>query len=323
MKKFTFRSAMLTAILVTGSVSSSVSAFAEETTTFTPAELYVGGPAVGGTWGASNGKLMTKESGKPIFTITTYLDDSSSEGWKNQFKFFSSQSDERWEYGPVSGQPDWISDACNASVPIEGVHNIDHSHFFVNQKGTYELTVNLEDNTFSAKYCPDGIYAIGCVTGEYNWDADKGLALKKSETDPFVFTGELNLSSATDDQIIFRFITSNVTDQCLQIGPSGENEIAAGRVCAFKLQWGDPGCFVVKQPNYGTYNVTVDFKNQTFLAEAKGTTGIESLVSDNNELITVYSIDGRAVLVNAPVEALKNLPRGLYIAKGKKFIVNN
>lgn len=291
------------------------------TETHIPADMWIGGPAVGGAWGAGKGKLMIKESEAPIYTITTYLDDSSSESWKNQFKFFSSQTDERWEYGPVDGQAAWISDACNAPIPIEGVHNTDHSHFFVNQKGTYNLAVNLENHTLSAKYCPDALYAIGCVTGEYNWDADKSFKLTKSATDPFVFNGELNLSNAVADQIIFRFITSNVSDQCLQIGPSEESEIVSDKECPFKLQWGDPGCFVIKQANYGTYNVTVDFKNQIFTAVEKNSSGIESISNDDNATVTVYSIDGRAVMVNAPKDALNTLSRGIYIVNGRKIAI--
>lgn len=47
--------------------------------------------------------------------------------------------------------------------------------------------------------------------------------------------------------------------------------------------------------------------------------GIDSILGDENNCITVVSLDGKLLLDKAPVEKLRNLEKGIYIINGKKI----
>ncbi len=50
-------------------------------------------------------------------------------------------------------------------------------------------------------------------------------------------------------------------------------------------------------------------------------TGIFEIFADEDGNVTVFTIDGKAVLKNAPAESLRTLDKGLYIINGKKTLV--
>lgn len=49
--------------------------------------------------------------------------------------------------------------------------------------------------------------------------------------------------------------------------------------------------------------------------------GVEEIFADENGNVTVYTIEGRIVLDNAPAAAIRDLHKGLYIINGKKVIL--
>ena len=50
--------------------------------------------------------------------------------------------------------------------------------------------------------------------------------------------------------------------------------------------------------------------------------GIDEVVVDAEAPVTVYNLQGIAVRVNVPAtEALTDLPTGIYIVNGKKYLV--
>ncbi|MDE7153900.1 MAG: hypothetical protein K2O00_05595 [Muribaculaceae bacterium] len=50
-------------------------------------------------------------------------------------------------------------------------------------------------------------------------------------------------------------------------------------------------------------------------------TGVEEIFADENGNVTVYTIEGRIVLDNAPAAAIRDLHKGLYIINGQKVIL--
>ncbi|MDE6408988.1 MAG: hypothetical protein K2K81_01915 [Muribaculaceae bacterium] len=50
-------------------------------------------------------------------------------------------------------------------------------------------------------------------------------------------------------------------------------------------------------------------------------TGIASIFADENGNVTVFTLDGKAVLNNVPAEQLRELEKGVYIINGKKVVV--
>jgi hypothetical protein len=70
----------------------------------------------------------------------------------------------------------------------------------------------------------------------------------------------------------------------------------------------------------GYYDITIN-EDSKIVISAKTTTGVNTItnnfVTGNN---TVYNLQGVAILRNASAEQIANLPKGLYIMNGKKFV---
>jgi hypothetical protein len=70
----------------------------------------------------------------------------------------------------------------------------------------------------------------------------------------------------------------------------------------------------------GYYNITIN-EDSKIVISALATTGVNSIIANsvkgNN---TVYNLQGVAIIRNASAEQIANLPAGLYIVNGKKFV---
>ena len=58
--------------------------------------------------------------------------------------------------------------------------------------------------------------------------------------------------------------------------------------------------------------ITYDFDKQS---------GVDGIVFNGSDEVTVVTIDGRTVLVNAPAAAVRDLPAGIYIINGQKTLI--
>jgi hypothetical protein len=70
--------------------------------------------------------------------------------------------------------------------------------------------------------------------------------------------------------------------------------------------------------NDGYYDITINEDSKVVIS-AKSTTGVSSIVA-NTVNGTVYNLQGVAIIRNASAEQIANLPAGLYIVNGKKFV---
>ncbi|MDE6409833.1 MAG: hypothetical protein K2K81_06280, partial [Muribaculaceae bacterium] len=75
----------------------------------------------------------------------------------------------------------------------------------------------------------------------------------------------------------------------------------------------EDGCF--------TFTATGNARNNVVKVMQADESGVNSLTGDSNSNVTVYSIDGRRVLINAPASRLNELEKGVYIINGKKAVV--
>lgn len=75
-------------------------------------------------------------------------------------------------------------------------------------------------------------------------------------------------------------------------------------------------------PRFGMYGYNKT-RGQTIRPVQNLSTGIDGIINDNSlTTADVYTLSGRLVLKGANLkEAVKNLPRGIYVANGKKFMV--
>ena len=139
------------------------------------------------------------------------------------------------------------------------------------------------------------------VTGECNFSAY--LLISKSAT------GSTSMSKLTDKGVTGGEITILFDSENIEAVKT-KTVVNAQGVAA------NTAYYVCGVEGYG-FNVT----GSNIVVEAQ-TVGIDEVVVDAEAPVTVYNLQGIAVRVNVPAtDALTDLPTGIYIVNGKKYLV--
>ena len=188
-----------------------------------------------------------------------------------------------------------IANACNSAET--GVINVAKSSV-LNVNG---LTVS---DSKIAENSGDVYNAAGTVNvaGECNFSAY--LLISKSATSTTLTLSKLTDKGVTGGEITILFDSENIE------AVKTKTVVNAQGVAA------NTAYYVCGVEGYG-FNVT----GSTIVVEAQ-TVGIDEVVVDAEATVTVYNLQGIAVRVNVPAtDALTDLPTGIYIVNGKKYLV--
>lgn len=177
------------------------------------------------------------------------------------------------------------------------------------------------------------IYLVGNVNGN-NWDPQNAIEGTIDETNGSMFkwTGVV-----LDGERRFRFISQRADWNTLnangtQYYPSQETEYI-NNLSVFEDSWYPYQTGLQTDnawsPNLNlratrpeSYDIYFDAANKKVAIAWGLLTGVEDATVDNETLVNVYNLQGVAVRTNVSIsDAYAELPAGIYIADGRKFIV--
>ena len=110
-----------------------------------------------------------------------------------------------------------------------------------------------------------------------------------------------------------------------EYGYSGQGFYASGTAFPSEYGYGNKYnwyLYMDNDPRFGMYGYNKT-RGQTIRPVKELSTHIDGVINDNSAVsANIYTLDGRLVLKNAYLlEATKNLPKGIYVTNGKKFMV--
>lgn len=110
-----------------------------------------------------------------------------------------------------------------------------------------------------------------------------------------------------------------------EYGYSGQGFYASGTAFPSEYGYGNKYnwyLYMDTDPRFGMYGYNKT-RGQTIRPVKELSTHIDGVINDNSAVsANIYTLDGRLVLKNANLlEATKNLPKGIYVTNGKKFMV--
>ncbi|MGM9826141.1 MAG: hypothetical protein ACI3Z8_06860 [Paludibacteraceae bacterium] len=165
--------------------------------------------------------------------------------------------------------------------------------------------------------CPKEIYPIGdaCTWG---WTIDNAAPLTRKEgEDQVVYSGKLTLQAGKNEsgEVIatdLKFLCQQSFDK--HYGPA-ENGVAMDAVGEYDITLLSGTDNKWKNTLEGEYIVTLNVETRKLTVEKPGTTTLVNQTTAINDNI-VYDIMGRALGTS-----VENLPQGIYVRNGKKFVV--
>lgn len=281
--------------------------------------MYVIGNATG-SWDLKNAKQMNKIS-ECEFELTLYLKKTSD---NDGFKFLTDTTGWERVYAPNSDnwqiERNWKIEDLSYNVGSSS-HN-----FGVKADGWYTLHINTaveyidEEGKTKTKVVlstwPMEIYPVGSGC-EVGWDTSGKVAFKETAFASGVYQGLLELKK-TDGNAELKFLCQKEWGP--HFGPSdngvGKRDISGnGEVTNFALSDGtnDMKWWVLDEA-HGKKQITVNAAEGKLVIENAPATAIENTTLQNDNI--VYDIMGRALGTS-----LENLPQGIYVRNGKKFVV--
>lgn len=287
---------------------------ADSTFTLEPWQMYlIGAPAQVqgeiGTWDVKN-------TSTPL--STPYV---NAEGNTEAGKFYHEVLLDKWCYFAFS---DGILRYANNT----DAQNKDISSSDAGQQGTYEKQDNSWKFVDAASYvrvcidynnpkpyiwlewlAPKEVYPIGNAT-TYEWTPDNSVALTRVEgEEEMVYSGTLTLKAGELKFLCQKGFSTHYgpADAGAAINAVGEYDMVLYKNGSPDKKWSNT--------LVGDYVVTLNVETLKLTVEKPGTTTLveqTSVVSDN----IVYDIMGRALGTS-----VENLPQGIYVRNGKKFVV--
>ncbi len=187
--------------------------------------------------------------------------------------------------------------------------------FGVETAGMYTLIVNTSTRTLKVKKYPTALYPVGngCEVG---WNPSGVIEFPETGDDTGIYEGLLKLTM-TDGNAELKFLCQK--GYAAHFGPSdtgdGKRDIQGnGEVTNFTfVENGDQKWWVLEGA-YGMKKITVNAAEGKLVIENAPATAIENTTLQNDNI--VYDIMGRALGTS-----LENLPQGIYVRNGKKFVV--
>lgn len=187
--------------------------------------------------------------------------------------------------------------------------------FGVETPGMYTLIVNTTTMTLKVKKYPTAVYPVGngCEVG---WDASGVIEFPETGEDTGIYEGLLELT-IKDGNAELKFLCQK--GFAAHFGPQdtgdGKRDIAGnGEVSNFTfVENGDQKWWVMDGAR-GKKQITVNaVEGKLVIADAPATS-VENTTLQNDNI--VYDIMGRALGTS-----VENLPQGIYVRNGKKFVV--
>lgn len=187
--------------------------------------------------------------------------------------------------------------------------------FGVDKAGLYTLIVNTTTMTLKVKKYPTALYPVGngCEVG---WNPSGVIEFPETGEDTGIYEGLLGLT-IKDGNAELKFLCQK--GYAAHFGPSdtgdGKRDIQGnGVVTNFTfVENGDQKWWVLEGA-YGMKKITVNAAEGKLVIENAPATAIENTTLQNDNI--VYDIMGRALGTS-----LENLPQGIYVRNGKKFVV--
>lgn len=288
--------------------------------------MYVIGNATG-SWALEDAKPMNKIS-ECEFELTLYLWCTN---YNDGFKFLTAKDSWASVYAPNSDnwqiERNWTIEDLSYNAGIA-----DHN-FVVKADGWYTLHINTaveytdeESGETKTKVVlstwPMEIYPVGdgCEVG---WSTEGKIAFAETAFGSGIYEGEVELK-ANGDKRQFKFLTQK--DWGPHFGPAesgdGVHDIAGnGEVTNFAFCDGSDSKDMkwwILDSAFGKKKITVNaIDNKLVIADASTegpATSVENTTLQNDNI--VYDIMGRALGTS-----VENLPQGIYVCNGKKFVV--
>ena len=187
--------------------------------------------------------------------------------------------------------------------------------FGVETPGMYTLIVNTTTMTLKVKKYPTAVYPVGngCEVG---WDPSGVIEFPETGEDTGIYEGLLGLT-IKDGNAELKFLCQK--GFAAHFGPQdtgdGKRDIAGnGEVSNFTfVENGDQKWWVMDGAR-GKKQITVNaVEGKLVIADAPATS-VENTTLQNDNI--VYDIMGRALGTS-----VENLPQGIYVRNGKKFVV--
>lgn len=187
--------------------------------------------------------------------------------------------------------------------------------FGVDEAGLYTLIVNTTTMTLKVKKYPTAVYPVGngCEVG---WNASGVIEFPETGEDTGIYEGLLELT-IKDGNAELKFLCQK--GFAAHFGPKetgdGQRDIAGnGEVTNFTfVENGDQKWWVLEGA-HGKKKITVNaVEGKLVIADAPATS-VENTTLQNDNI--VYDIMGRALGTS-----VENLPQGIYVRNGKKFVV--
>ena len=194
----------------------------------------------------------------------------------------------------------------------------DDYKFGVQDAGMYTLIVNTSNRTLKVKKYPTALYPVGngCEVG---WNPSGVIEFPETGDDTGIYEGLLELTMK-DGNAELKFLCQK--GYAAHFGPQdagdGQRDIAGnGEVTNFAFCDGTNNKDMkwwVLEGAYGMKKITVNAAEGKLVIENAPATAIENTTLQNDNI--VYDIMGRALGTS-----LENLPQGIYVRNGKKFVV--
>lgn len=187
--------------------------------------------------------------------------------------------------------------------------------FGVETPGMYTLIVNTTTMTLKVKKYPTAVYPVGngCEVG---WNLSDVIEFPETGEDTGIYEGLLGLT-IKDGNAELKFLCQK--GFAAHFGPQdtrdGKRDIAGnGEVSNFTfVENGDQKWWVLEGA-HGKKKITVNaVEGKLVIADAPATS-VENATLQNDNI--VYDIMGRALGTS-----VENLPQGIYVRNGKKFVV--
>ena len=188
--------------------------------------------------------------------------------------------------------------------------------FGVETPGMYTLIVNTSNRTLKVKKYPTAVYPVGngCEVG---WKASGVIEFPETGEDSGIYEGLLELTMK-DNNAELKFLCQK--GFAAHFGPQdagdGKRDIAGnGEVTNFAFSDGSNDMkWWVSDKAYGKKQITVNaVEGKLVIADAPATS-VENTTLQNDNI--VYDIMGRVLGTS-----VENLPQGIYVRNGKKFVV--
>jgi len=270
--------------------------------------------------------------------LNTWVDDHSIEGrfrkWTNES--FPSFSEYAESVGPSDnkdfvdlGLPSgllWAKANLGANSPVETGYYYGWGEITPN-KSLYDATTytdpnvsNISGTEYDAAYRTSG---GNCRIPTY----DEFLELMNCCTWEYTQVNSINgykVIGANGNSIFLPFVggkEDNYNVGYSEYGYSGQGFYVSGTAFPYNSAY-NWYLYMDTDPCFGMYGYSKT-RGQTIRPVKNLASNIGGITNDNSgDSSNIYTLDGRLVLKNASMqEAAKNLPSGIYVTKGKKFIV--